>query len=131
MAELSTRLQFPNKINSAILIAFIDPVSVAVGIGPIQAAMVGGPLTIQCIANTTEMLDVSLVIFNWTRPGGDTITNDSRVTISPTISSGNIYTSTIQFTYLMEGDNGTYTCNVMILETNESSSVVLETLNGE
>ena len=61
-------------------------------------------------------------MISWMGPGGESITNDSRVTISPTTSSGNNYTSSLQFTYLMEGDEGMYTCNVMILETNESST---------
>jgi len=47
------------------------------------------------------------------------------VMISPTSGSGNNYTSSLQFMYLMEGDEGTYECNVMILETNESLSVKL------
>ena len=64
-------------------------------------------------------------------PGGDTITNDHRVTINSTTSSGNTYTSSIQFTYLMEGDEGTYMCNVMILKTSGSASVVLETLTSK
>ena len=41
----------------------------------------------------------------------------SRVTISPTTSSGNNYTGTIQFTYLMAGDEGIYACSVTILDT--------------
>ena len=90
----------------------------------------GSPQVIRCIANTTTVLDVNLVIFTWIRPRGDTNTNDNRVIINPTTSSGNNYTSSIQFTYLMEGDEGTYMCNVMILETNGSASVILETLTG-
>ena len=64
-------------------------------------------------------------------PGGDTVTNDSRVTINPTTSSGNDFMSTLNFTYLMEGDEGNYTCNVMILETSGSASVELQTLTSE
>ena len=56
-------------------------------------------------------------MISWMGPGGESITNDSRVTISPTTSSGNNYTSSLQFTYLMERDEGMYTCNVTILET--------------
>jgi len=62
-------------------------------------------------------------------PGGESITNDSRVTISPTTSIGNNFTSNLQFTYLMEGDEGMYTCNVMILETNGSNTREMK-LNG-
>jgi len=39
--------------------------------------------------------------------------------------------STLNFMYLMEGDEGTYTCNVMILETSGSASVELQALTSE
>ena len=86
----------------------------------IQGAMVGSPQDIQCIVSTVSGVELSSVMISWMGPGGESITNDSRVTISPTTSSGNNYTSSLQFTYLMEGDEGMYTCNVMILETNIS-----------
>ena len=86
---------------------------------------------IQCTVSTISGVESSSVIISWMGPGGDPITSDSRVTINPTTSSGNTYTSSIQFTYLMEGDEGTYMCNVMILETSESASVVLETLTSK
>ena len=99
--------------------------------GPIQGAMVGSPQMIYCIANTTTVLDVNMVMFSWFSPEGEAITNDdSRVTINPTTSSGNNYTSSIQFTYLMEGDEGTYTCNVTTFGMTGSALVALETLNG-
>jgi len=93
--------------------------------------MVGSPQMIQCTVSTVSGVKSSSVMINWMGPGGDTITNDSRVTINPITSSGNTCTSSIQFTYLMEGDEGTYMCNVMILETSGSASVVLEMLTGE
>ena len=80
--------------------------------GPVQGAMVGSPLMIQCTVSTVGGVESSSVMISWMRPGGDTITNDGRVTISPTTSSGNTYTSSIQFTYLMEGDEDTYMCNL-------------------
>ena len=70
-------------------------------------------------------------MISWMGPGGGSIINDSRVTISPTTSSGNTYTSSLQFTYLMEGDEGTYICNVMILETSGSQSVELQSLTSK
>jgi len=93
--------------------------------------MVGSPQMIQCTVSTVSGVELSSVMINWMGPGGDSVTNDSRVTINPTTSSGNTYTSTLQATYLMEGDNGTYMCNVMILEIRESASVVLESLIGK
>ena len=87
----------------------------------------GSPQVINCTVSTVSGVESSLVMISWMGPGG-VITNDSRVTISPTTSSGNTYTSSLQFTYLMEGDEGTYTCNVMILETSGSKSVELQSL---
>ena len=92
--------------------------------GPIQGTMVGSPQDVQCIVSTVSGVEFSSVMISWMGPGGESITNDSRVTISPTISSGNNYTSSLQFTYLMEGDEGMYTCNVVILET--ASSIVMQ-----
>ena len=71
-------------------------------------------------------------MFSWKGPAGDTITNNSRVSINPITSSGRTYTSSLQFMYLMEGDEGTYECNVTILTNlaSASNSVILEPLNG-
>ena len=99
--------------------------------GPIQGAMVGSRQVINCTVSTVSGVESSSVMISWMGPGGGFIMNDSRVTIiSPTTSGGNTYTSSLQFTYLMEGDEGTYTCNVMILETSGSQSVELQSLTG-
>jgi len=92
---------------------------------------VGSPQMIQCTVSTVSGVESSSVMISWMGRGGDTITNDSRVTINSTTFSSNTYTSNIQFMYLMEGDEGTYMCNVMILETSGSASVVLETLTSK
>ena len=98
--------------------------------GPIQGAMVGSPQDIQCIVSTVNGVELSSVMISWMGPGGESITNDSRVIISPTTSSGNNYTSNLQFTYLMEGDEGIYTCNVMILNVTKSSFISVYNLTG-
>ena len=90
--------------------------------------MVGSPQDIQCIVSTVSGVELSSVMISWMGPGGESITNDSRVTISPTTSSGNNYTSSLQFTYLMEGDEGMYTCNVMILETSISNFIAVNNI---
>ena len=99
--------------------------------GSIQGAMVGSPQDIQVIVNTVDGVELSSVIISWMGPGGETITNDSRVTISPTTSSGSSYTSSLQFTYLMEGDEGMYTYDVMILETVASDFIIIHNLIGK
>ena len=101
--------------------------------GPIQGAMVGSPQDIQCTVNTVSGVELSSVMTIWMGPGGDTISNDSRVTISPTSGSGNNYTSSLQFMYLMEGDvdEGIYTCSVMILETCAFGYIQIQSLTSE
>ena len=93
--------------------------------GPIQGVMVGSPQVINC---TVSGMGSSSVMISWMGPGGGSIMGDSRMTVSPTTSSGNTYTSSLQFTYLMEGDEGNYTCNVMILDASGSQSVELQSL---
>ena len=96
--------------------------------GPIQGAMVGSPQDIQCTVSTVSGVELSSVMISWMGPGGDTVRNDSRVMISPTSGSGNNYTSSLQFIYLMEGDEGIYTCIINILETVASMSASLNNL---
>ena len=98
--------------------------------GPIQGAMVGSPQDIQCTVSTVSGVELSSVMISWMGPGGDTITNNSRVTISPTSGSGNNYTSSLQFMYLMEGDEGRYECSVLILETTASSLVQMDKITS-
>ena len=92
----------------------------------------GSPQIINCTVSTVSGVEYSSVMISWMGPGGGSIISDSRVTISPTTSSGNnTYISSLQFTYLVEGDEGTYTCNVMILETSVSQSIELQSLTSE
>ena len=102
--------------------------------GPIRET-IGNRLQIYCTVSTVSGVDSSSVLISWTGPGGGSggspIINDSRVSISPTTFSGNNYTSSVQFIYLMEADEGTYNCNVMILETNVSQSVEILQLTSK
>ena len=102
---------------------------------PTSQPRVGMSVDIVCTVSTVSGVESSSVLISWTVSGGGSgggpIINDSRVSISSTTSSGNNYTSSVQFTYLMEGDEGTYTCNVMILETSESSSYALPSLTSK
>ena len=90
--------------------------------------MVGSPQDIQCIVHTVSGVELSSVMISWMRPGGESITNNSRMTISPTTSSGSSYTSSLQFTYLMEGDEGIYTFNVTIMDTIKIQSIEIDSL---
>ena len=90
----------------------------------------GSPQDINCTVSTVSGVESSSVMISWMRPGGGSIISDSRMIISLTTSSGNTYTSSLQFTYLMEGDEGTYTCNVMISGASGSDSTEIQSLSG-
>ena len=90
--------------------------------------MVGSPQAIECVVSTVSGVELNSVIIIWMGPHGNLITGNNRVIVNPITSFGNNYTSGLHFIYLMEGDEGIYTCNVMILETTQSSVVVLDNL---
>ena len=118
-----------HKVKKSFLLSFIvpDPIIIMIPYNLTSGAMVGSPQDIQCIVSTVSGVELSSVMISWMGPGGEsTVTNDSRVTISPTTSSGNNYTSNLQFTYLMEIDEGLYTCDVMILETVGSNTLEMK-----
>lgn len=79
--------------------------------------------------STVVGVDPNIVMISWTGPSGS-IMNDSRRIIMTTTDNDNNYTSVLQFTYLMEEDEGEYTCIVTILETSEMNSVQLENLES-
>ena len=96
----------------------------------------GSPQDITCTVSTVSGVESNSVMISWIGTVGASgmgpVMTDSRVTIiSPTTSSGNNYTSSLQFAYLMEGDEDNYICNVMILETTESQSVEIGNLLSE
>ena len=96
-----------------------------------QGIMVGSSQDIECTVQIPfNKPEPNSVMFNWTGPNGFYITNDSRVHISPIIFINSTFTSTLQFSYLMEGDEGTYTCNVTILNTTIPGNTEIKTLTG-
>ena len=100
--------------------------------GPIKGAMVGSPQVINCIVSTVSGVESSLIMISWMGPGGAITNTNGRVSVGLVTDDGNnMYRSSLQFTYLIEGDKGTYTCNVMILDTNESQSVELLSLTSK
>ena len=91
--------------------------------------MVGQLQTIECIVNVVA--GVNSVMVSWTGPGGVAIGNNARVTIGATTSSGNSFTSSLEFTYLMEGDEGSYACNVTIFQNSTLGSIELQSLSSK
>ena len=124
---LSIMISFSYIIKATnVNISVPDPTITISPSGPIQGAMVGSPQDIQCIVSTVNGVELSSVMISWMGPGGESITNDSRVSISPTTFNGNNYTSSLQFTYLMEGDKGVHIITVVILDTMEMKTFVID-----
>ena len=91
----------------------------------------GSPQVINCTVSTVSGVESSLVMISWMGPGGAITTTNGRVSIGSVTDDGNnMYTSSLQFTYLMEGDENMYTCNVMISGARRSQSVMLQSLTG-
>ena len=96
-----------------------------------QVILVGNTEVVTCTVSGAVGVSLSSVMISWTGPGGANITIDSRVTIGPTTSNGNNFLSTLRFEFLMEGDEGIYTCNVTILDTTVSAISDLSDLIGK
>ena len=93
--------------------------------------MLGSPRSIDCTVSTVSGVESSSVMISWMGPEGSITATNGRVSIGSVADDGNnMYTRSLQFTYLMEGDNATYTCNVMILDASGSQSVELQSLSG-
>ena len=92
----------------------------------------GSTQVISCTVSTVSGVESSSVMISWMGPGGNINATNGRVSIgSVTAGGNNMYTRSLQFTYLVEEDESTYTCNVMILETSGSQSVELQSLTSE
>ena len=121
-----------NLPNYKITIALHTVPTPAVTISPFRGVMVGSPQVINCTVSTISGVESSSVMISWMGPGGNINATNGRVSIGSVTDDGNnMYTRSLQFTYLMEGDEGTYTCNVMILETSGSQSVELQPLTSK
>ena len=129
-----TGKNFCKVASKCIIIMFFIVPTPSISILPtdnIFGAVVGSVLDIQCIVSTVSGVEFSSVIISWMGPGGESITNDSRVTISPITSSGNNFTSILQFTDLVREDEGSYVCKVDILETNKSAPFEINNIIGK
>ena len=92
----------------------------------LQQGIVGEALELVCSIAISFTAQTSSVNLTW-----NFTSNDNRVTVIPTTittddSIGIIYTTVIQFAYLMEGDEGNYTCTVSIDEDSVQSAFNLE-----
>ena len=97
----------------------------------LRSGFVGYPYVLQCLVYA-EGINSSIVGVRWTGPNGN-ITNDGRLNITSTVSNGTNHTSTLQFPYLSEDDEGLYECRVEmnILGINKSELIKLENFTSE
>ena len=94
--------------------------------------VVGEMQDIICSVTITSTIDPDSVELTWTN-ADSIITTDNRVTIITNITENPFsftYTTIIQFAYLMEGDEGNYTCNVEVDDMMETRSIILENLRS-
>ena len=92
----------------------------------LQQGAIGEGLELICSIALSSTAETNLVSLTW-----NFTSNDNRVTVIPTTittddSIGIIYTTVIQFAYLMEEDEGNYTCTVTIEEDSAESTFNLE-----
>ena len=77
----------------------------------------------------TSAIDPDSVELTWLN-SDSIVTSDSRVTVTSTNITSNAfsftYTTVLQFAYLMEGDEGNYTCNLVADGMTESQTVRLQ-----
>ena len=97
----------------------------------VQQTFVGSPYDISCPIYASGGLSFTFI---WTGPNG-VITDDGRQTIVTDISNDNTTsTSSVQFAYLTEDDEGSYRCDVIAFGYNynysTSSSVKLTNFSG-
>ena len=84
--------------------------------------IIGQAHKLSCLVALSSTVQKSSVNLTW-----NFTSNDNRVTVIPTTittddSIGIIYTTVIQFAYLMEGDEGNYTC-ILTVEGNSAESI--------
>ena len=94
--------------------------------------VVGEMQDITCSVTITSAIDPDSVELTWTN-ADNIITADNRVTIITNITENPFsftYTTIVQFTYLMEGDEGNYTCDFEVDDMMESRSIILENLRS-
>ena len=95
--------------------------------------VVGEMQNINCSVSISSMLYLDSVELLWINDNV-IVTDDNRIIIATYITenpSSFTYTTIIQFAYLMERDEGNYTCIVEVDDMVESRSIMLENLRSK
>ena len=103
---------------------FTDDIDTTVDVyGTMENLTVGDKYEIQCEVYTDQLVHSDIVNITWIRSNNDTVVTDTRISITTTNSTGHNHTSTLQFSYLSEDDEGLlFTCQVTILNNTDSES---------
>ena len=95
----------------------------------LQQGIIGDTHALICLIALSSGVQLSLVNLTW-----NFTSSDDRVTVIPTTittndSIGIIYTTVIQFDYLIEGDEGNYKCKLIIDGDSAESTFNLEIIS--
>ena len=90
----------------------------------------GDPYEIQCKVYTDQIVNSDIVDITWIGPDNDTIVADGRLSVI-TNSTGHNHTSTLQFSYLSEDDEGLFICHVTILSNFDSGSIEIKGMSSK
>jgi len=87
--------------------------------------------SLTCTVTVVDGVQSNLVMISWT--GGSSLSSSPRVTITEQTNVGLVYTRTVIFSPLINGDGGQYTCSVTVTGFDEvdSSSSVIVVVNGK
>ena len=91
-------------------------------VGPVS----GQEHTLICTVTVVSGVSSDLVMISWT--GGSSLSSSLRVTISDQTIVGVMYTRTVTFSPLLNGDGGQYNCSASVTgfdETNNSDDVMV------
>ena len=115
------------------LYSLTDDIGTTVDVyGTMENLTMGDPYEIQCEVYTDQLVHSDIVNITWIGPNNDTIVPDKRISITTTNSTGHNHTSTLQFSYLSEDDEGMlFTCHVTILSNTDSKSFEIEEISSK
>ena len=80
----------------------------------------GLDLNLTCTVSVVSGVSSNLVMISWTT-GGSSLSSSPRVTVSDQTIDGLVYTRTVTFSPLLNGDGGQYTCSVSVTGFDEAS----------
>jgi len=98
------------------IIVFTDPIKFTVDMhDSLENPTVGDPYEIECKISTNLIINSGLINFTWIGPNNENIVTDTRTNVTTITSIGKNHSSTLQFLYLNENDQGLYFCHVTLL----------------